>query len=81
MITLTHSGVLSSDIRLAFIGTGLNAGRVVSGLLSAAVKDGKISVERSTGRVTGTTVFYVGSAEMFDEIRNKALARAGAIAR
>lgn len=52
------------------------ASRVVSGLLKAAAKIGKIERSISMGRVTGGNVYYEMTDEQIAEIKEKAIARA-----
>lgn len=72
---------VASPVRLAFIrldragGSG-KAGRVVSGLLKAAVKRGEIQVHETYGRVTGG-VSYLLTDEQLESIRAEAISRAG----
>lgn len=77
-MTMTQAEVASSEVRLAYGRTGYGrAGRVVSGLLKAAVKDGRLkSTKTLGGRLCADIVHYSGPAEVFDEIRAEAIRRA-----
>jgi hypothetical protein len=71
--TYTHTEVANS-VRLAFSTWG-KAGRVVSGLLKAAVKRGEIETKTVSGRVTGTLVWYVMTEAQLTAIRAEAVKR------
>ena len=71
--TYTHTEVANS-VRLAFSTWG-KAGRVVSGLLKAAVRRGEIEPKMVSGRVTGTLVWYVMTEEQLAAIRTEAVRR------
>lgn len=68
-----HSEVTSLDVRRAFSSRG-TAGRVVSGLLKAASKSGRIKVVQSYGRVTGSTGYEM-TEEQVKSIRDEAIRR------
>jgi len=70
----THTQIMGWDVRHAFPSRG-TAGRVVSGLLKAAVKRGEIETKTNSGRITGTTVWYVMTEEQLAAIRAEAIKR------
>lgn len=72
----THTEVMSFDVRLAFANSA-TAGRVVSGLLKAAVKRGEIKTKTTGGRVSGWTVWYVMTEKQLAGIRAEAIKRGG----
>lgn len=65
---------VAHPVRDAFTNWG-KAGRVVSGLLKAAVKRGEIQVEWHSGRVSGNATWYVMTADQLAAIRAAAIAR------
>lgn len=71
----THYDLLTSDVRQAFGREGRGrGGRILSGLLKAAVKKGQIQVERSLCRVSDS-VWYLMTEEQAQAIRAEAIAR------
>ena len=76
-VTLSHSEV-AGPVRSALAGnrgSWSKAGRVVSGLLKAAVKAKTLTTKTHSGRVSGYAVWYVGTPEAIEAIRAEALRR------
>ena len=70
---LTHGEVCNLAVRQAFSSWG-RAGRVVSGLLKHAAKQG-VPVRTHCGRVSGSCVWYGLTEGQLDQIRAEAIAR------
>lgn len=84
MPMLSHYAIVSSDVQLAYVGRFgkagyAKAGRVVSGILKAAVKAGEIKVLRKSSPITGDSVFYELTEDQLAWIRDAAIARAKTI--
>lgn len=77
MLAISHCGVLNSTVYAAYSKAG-KAGRVVSGLLKAAVKRGDIEVLHRQGRVTGTSYYYKMTEAQLIAIRAEAIRRGDA---
>ena len=79
--TYAHEEVCNSDVRAAFVvafgnkAGGAKAGRVVSGLLKAAEKAGKIKARHTHGRASGCLVWEM-TDEQLAAIRSEAISRA-----
>lgn len=69
----SHDQVATLEVRRAFSQRGVS-GRVVSGLLKAAGKSGRIRVVRTYGRVTGST-FYEMTPLQLRQIQEEAIRR------